>query len=103
MPRATLYIQSLKFCKQQLALSILEGHRDEDSEKDRKSLQPYLKYKKHSRTSPERQFKELNEKHRKLHLTSRSIEQCQPKQNHLKKSENKHHLEKQTIKQTRQK
>ena len=46
---------------------------------------------KHSRTSPEIQFTELNEKLRKLYLTCRLIEQCQPKQkqNHLIKLRNK--------------
>ena len=43
--------------------------------------------KKHSRTSPEVQFKEMNGKHRS---TSRSIEQCQPKhkQKYTKKLRN---------------
>ena len=39
--------------------------------------------KKHSRTSPEIQSKELN-KTDLIHLTSRSIEQCQPKRQNLK-------------------
>ena len=41
-----------------------------------------LKNKKHSRTSPEIQLNKLNEKHGKLYLTSRSIEQCKTKQKH---------------------
>ena len=47
--------------------------------------------KKHSRTSPEIQFKELNEKLRRTLPASRSIEQFQPehKQNHLIKWRNK--------------
>ena len=42
--------------------------------------------KKHSRTSPEIQFKDLNEKLKSTLLISRSVEKCQPKytQNHLK-------------------
>ena len=52
--------------------------------------------KKHSRTSPEIQFKELNEKQRKLYLTSRSI----PAKTKTKSSQK---TEKQTIKQSRQK